>query len=302
MDIVNALEHFFKYLQIEKQYSIHTLKAYRQDLEHYFVFFTKRKKEEWSKIYIHEIKLQDLKLWLVNLKKQKYKHTTLNRKIATLRAFFNFLTSKHIHSENPSQKLQVFKTDQGLSEYISQEALLKCIAKLEIAADFESLRNQLILEILYGTGIRSQELINLKIKDLDLNRSLIQIQGKGKKMRLIPIYNRLKRLITTYLDYCKNMSKEDYLLITKKGKPLYRMLVNRVLNKLLYEVNVEQKSAHTLRHTFATHLLNNHAELNYIKELLGHESLAATQIYTHNDISNMKKAIQNNLENFKNKV
>jgi len=215
---------------------------------------------------------------------------TINRKISTLKSFYKFLLKKGIINYNPLLKVVTPKVPKRLPLFVSENDMQNLLDKIEFENSFEGKRNKLILELFYVSGIRLTELINLKINDIDLENSLVKVLGKRNKERLIPINKTFILNLKSYLNEAKNIRKSNnYVFLTLKGEKIYQKLVYRIVNYYLSIVTtISKKSPHILRHTFATHMLNNGADLNAIKEILGHSSLAATQVYTHNSLKKLK--------------
>jgi integrase/recombinase XerC len=213
---------------------------------------------------------------------------TINRKISTLKTFYKYLLRQGIVSENPMLKIQSPKTSKRLPVFVEKEKMDLLLDNIEFGSDEEGLRNQLIIEMFYATGMRLSELINLKLLNIDLHDSRLKVLGKRNKERIIPFSGELSRKIRDYLSVRKEKSN-DYLFVTAKGEKMYEKLVYNIVKQYLSLVTtVDKKSPHVLRHTFATHMLNNGADLNSIKELLGHANLSATQVYTHNTVEKLK--------------
>jgi integrase/recombinase XerC len=229
--------------------------------------------------------------WIVSLVEEKLSKRSVNRKIATLRSYYGFLVARNAINKNPMLRIQSLKTEKDLPKYVEEKALEKLLDVMEFKEGFPGLRDKLVLELLYGTGIRLAELLGLKTSDIDQYNQQLKVLGKRNKERIIPMTNVLAKLVKEYLEERKNAFPEDDTLVTTdKGKAAYPMFIQRLIKEKLSSVtSLKQKSPHVLRHSFATHLLNNGAELNAIKDLLGHSSLSATQIYAHNSIDKLKR-------------
>ncbi len=285
---------FERYLQYEKRLSKHTLTAYLGDLKQFFNFL----KLSYQIKDIQEIEHFHIRSWLVQLIGEGMTTKTIARKTATLKTYFKFLLRQGHISSNPMVKISTPKVGKKLPVYLQEKEINSLFEKLSLFSsdNFPDIRDQLMLLLLYGTGMRRAELISLETKNIFLNELNLKVLGKGNKERIIPVSPVLKSLIREYLKLRQNEFPEvndKELLLTDKGKPLYpKFVYNKVKKYLSLITTVEKKSPHTLRHTFATHLSNNGAELNAIKDLLGHSSLAATQIYTHNSIEQLKKIYQ----------
>lgn len=262
--------------------------AYKIDLVQFQSFMSSPD----SQYDISDAQYQDIRTWIVQLSENEIDNRSINRKIASLRAFYKFLQIKKKTEVNPVALVKSLKTAKRLPVYVDETPMENLFADIDFADDFEGLRDKLLLEMLYGTGIRLSELINIKISDVDVFGKKITVLGKRSKYRVIPLHQTLLDLIQRYIKLKKlNFdSEQDYLLLTDKQEQLYRVFVQRKVKHYLQMVTtISKKSPHVLRHSFATHLLNRGADLNAIKELLGHSNLAATQIYTHNSISQLKE-------------
>jgi len=284
MNIASYLERFINYLQFEKRFSSHTIVAYKNDINQFIVYSEKA----YNLNLIEEINHLIIRSWVVSLMESKMSARSVNRKITTLKTFYKFLLRENVVSANPMLKIQSPKTSKKLPIFIEKTSMDVLLDNIEFEDDFFGRRNQLIIELFYATGMRLSELINLKQRDVDLHACQLKVLGKRNKERIIPFNNELKHKIDKYIAL-KPEIKNEYLLINDKGKKLYEKFVYRLVNNYLSQVTtVQKKSPHILRHTFATHMLNNGADLNAIKELLGHANLSATQVYTHNTVEKLK--------------
>ena len=279
------IANFLKYLEYEKRYSRHTLISYQTDIEQLQQFI----EAHFPELELITCDYRTLRSWIVSLVESKIDSRSVNRKIATLRSFYKFLNKRSEISVDPTTKLKVLKVAKKLPQFVNEEDISKIFDNIQFDNNLENKREQLILELLYGTGIRLSELINLERDDVNLNQRTIKVLGKRNKERIIPFSKYLERIIVEYNNVDKNPGAH-YLITDNNGKQLYPMFVYRTVKKYLAFANVDKKSPHVLRHTFATHLLNKGAELNAVKDLLGHSSLAATQVYTHNSMEKLKKA------------
>jgi len=285
-----AIDKFKRYLEFEKRYSTHTLKAYQKDIEQFFSFLKEMYAIESAKLINQVI----IRSWLISLKEESISTRTINRKISCLKTFFRFLIKEGEIIDNPMLKILSPKTSKKLPIFIEEEKMEMLFDEVDFGEGFEATRDRLILDILYSTGIRLSELINLKLEDIDFQKYQIKVLGKRNKERIIPFSKGINNLILNYItlknNYFSNRITDSYLFLSKTGKKAYPKLIYRVVNNYLSKITTLKKlSPHVLRHTFATHMLNNGAELNAIKELLGHANLSATQIYTHNSIEKLKK-------------
>jgi integrase/recombinase XerC len=278
---------FIAYLALEKKYSKHTVIAYNNDLISFSVFC----ESTYSQKEIVTVHYPQIRSWIVSLVDQNISNSTINRKISTLKSFYKFLQKTKQIDLNPLAKHKALKVEKRVQNPFSVSEINQVIDLLDQKGDFESVRNKLIVELLYSTGMRRAELIGIQLSDVHLSEKLVKVLGKRNKERFVPLLPSVVKTITTYLVLKKEVSTNSvFLLITGKGNKLYETLVYRVINSYFSNISTkEKKSPHLLRHSFATHLLNEGADLNSVKELLGHASLASTQIYTHNSVEKMKK-------------
>ncbi|MEI7595509.1 MAG: tyrosine-type recombinase/integrase [Bacteroidota bacterium] len=280
---------FISYLQFEKRVSANTVVSYESDLIQFNDFLALNYQIDDVKEINHLI----IRSWIIELMEHQISPRSVNRKISSLKSFFKFLMREQQIEKNPMTKVVSPKTSKRLPEFVDKEGMDVLFDEKFFEKDYEGIRDQLILEIFYATGMRLSELVNIKISDIDFSRSLVKVLGKRNKTRLIPFSNRLQKLINCYLEERKKITVDnetDILFLTIKGKKIYQKLVYRIVNLYLRGITtIDKKSPHVLRHTFATHMLNNGADLNAIKELLGHVNLSATQVYTHNTIEKLTK-------------
>ena len=284
-----SLKAFSEYLLLEKKYSKHTVLAYMRDIEMFQLFLDEQHdSEEVSKVGYSEIRQ-----WIVELVNSGISNRTINRKISSLNTFYKFLLKTQNLQVNPLKQHKALKVGKKVQLPFSEQELKTVLENTIEVNDFESARDYLIVELFYATGIRRIELVNIKLSDVDFGNRQLKVLGKRKKERYIPLIDTLINAIRDYSVYrnqLPNIEDSDYLFLTKKGVKIYEMLVYRIINKYFSEASSKAKcSPHVLRHSFATHLLNKGAGLNAVKELLGHTSLAATQVYTHNSIAELKK-------------
>jgi integrase/recombinase XerC len=284
MDLELNRDAFIEYIQFEKRFSNHTLVAYTNDLDQFIQYLI----TTYEIDKITDINHTLIRSWVVFLMEQKIVPRSVNRKITTLKTFYKFLLRQGVVAENPMLKIQSPKTSKRLPVFVEKEGMDILLDSIDFGDDFEGQRNKLIIEIFYSTGMRLTELVNLKQLDVDLYQSHLKVLGKRNKERIIPFNPILKEQIKIYLQ-AKPTLNDEFLFITSSGAKMYDKLVYRIVNAYLSQITtVDKKSPHVLRHTFATHMLNNGANLNSIKELLGHASLSATQVYTHNTVEKLK--------------
>lgn len=285
----NNLEAFREYLLLEKKYSTHTVEAYLNDIEYFSVF----NKECFGDETVDGVNYSQIRSWVVSLVEDGFSNTTVNRKVASLKSFYKFLLKTKQIQVSPLLKHKALKTEKKLQIPFSEKELKEALS-LNIESDqFEGIRDRLILELFYTSGMRRAELIHLKISDVNLVSKTLKVLGKRNKERILPILPIVVDRFTLYIkerSLLEIIEDEDYLFLTKKGLKLNVTFVYRLINSYFSAVSEKvKKSPHVLRHTFATHLLNNGADLNSVKELLGHSSLASTQIYTHSSLAQLKE-------------
>lgn len=281
-----SIKDFIDFLRFEKRYSAHTVLAYQTDLEEFSSFID----QAYGKMMLSEVAPVIIRSFVVTLMEQKVSSRSVNRKISTLRSFFKYLIKSKRIDINPMVQIQGPKTEKKLPVFIGKEKMAT-LHELNSKDDEAISRDFLIIEILYGTGIRLSELLNLKSKDVDVVGCQIKVLGKRNKERYIPITQMLANKLLAYkkLKEESGLSDTIFFLVGDNGKKLSTSFVYKTVKRYLSEVSTnEKKSPHVLRHTFATHLLENGADLNAIKELLGHANLSATQVYTHNTIEKLK--------------
>lgn len=280
---------FTQYIKFEKRYSPHTVSSYITDLEQFSNYLN----VEYNINEISESNHIIIRSWIVSLMENGLTSRSVNRKITTLKTFFKFLKKEGILQESPMVKIISPKNVKRLPSFVEKNKMDILFAKTDFGNNYIGLRDKLILETFYNTGIRLSELVNLKISDIDLYNDQLKVLGKRNKERLIPFSPKYKVLLESYLISREKQLETDcvkHLFITAKGKKVYQKLVYRIVYAYLSTVTtLEKKSPHVLRHTFATHMLNNGADINAIKELLGHANLSATQVYTHNTIEKLTK-------------
>lgn len=284
-------QNFLDYLALEKRYSLHTVKAYKADLALLSNYL-----DEIYSTTIDKANHSMIRSWLVNELNRGNTPRTVNRKITTLKSFFKFAQKQGVIKINPTLKLTSSKTSKGIPSFVTIDEMNKLLDEKEFSDDYIGKRDRLIVEIFYSTGVRLSELINIKIKDIDFSKKQLKVLGKRNKERIIPLTQELVISLEKFLEIRNSMKIKfnSYLLLTEKGRKLNSSLVYKTMNKLISSVtSLKKTSPHVLRHTFATHMLNSGADLNIIKELLGHASLSATEVYTHNSIEKLKKVFNN---------
>lgn len=281
-------ESFYQFLELEKRYSPNTLISYRNDLLQFEIFC----KHTYSIDNISQVRHTQIRSWLVSLMEQKISARSINRKISSLKTYFKFLMKHSKVEKNPMKKVISPKMKKELPSFVEEKNMEKLQTQNIFNDDFDGVRNSLIMELLYATGMRRAELINLKISDINFHSHTMKVLGKGNKERIIPFAEKLQTQMKIYLEKRKQIqgaAGNDLLIITKKGTRMDPRNIYSIVNNTLKMITtIDKKSPHVLRHTFATHLLNNGADINAIKELLGHANLSATQIYTHNSIEKLK--------------
>jgi integrase/recombinase XerC len=282
------VDDFLSYLNYEKNYSDHTIISYKKDLEQFFHFL----KFNYEHVDESTMISQQIRDWIASLTEEGHKPTTVNRKLATIRSYFKYLRVNEIIDKNPVSKLYNLKKSKRIPTFVSQTKLNNVIDSFEENnEDIIKCRDYLLFELLYVTGMRRAELINLQESQIDFSNRTIKVKGKGGKERLIPLVDEIIKKVQSYIELKirKGLSDSGFLFLTEKGKKIYPQLVYRIVKRILNQIKYLQKgSPHVLRHSFATHLLNNGADIYSIKELLGHSSLAATQVYVHSNIESLK--------------
>lgn len=283
------INKFIEYLSLEKQFSKNTVIAYRNDISSFCEFC----KNEMDIGTIDSINYSIIRQWIVSLVDAKISNRSINRKISSLKAYYKFLLKCGVIETNPLLKHKALKTQKRAEIPFSEAEMENVLTYLKHGKDFESVRDSLIVELLYATGMRRNELINLKRSGINWAEKVIKVLGKRNKERMIPILESLLSDIESYIVLRETVVTEvsgDFLFLSKSGNKIYETLVYRIINNYFSKASSKAKtSPHILRHTFATHMLSKGADLNSVKELLGHASLASTQIYTHNSIAELKK-------------
>lgn len=290
------IEQFLKYLQYEKRVSAHTTLAYQNDLDQ----FTQFLRDTYEDHPIQDATYGMVRSWIITLVDAQLSSSSVNRKIASLKAFYKFLLREQRIEKNPMQKIRVLKTPKRLPSFVKENDIAEVLdhkqykkEKVEWSDSLEDWRKRIILELFYATGIRLSELIGLKENQINLRDRTIKVLGKRNKERVVPFPAGIVTILEGYRKVRNrdvDMKDHGLLLVTDSGEALYPMMVYRIVKQHLKDTGTQKTSPHVLRHTYATHLLNKGAEINAVKDLLGHSSLAATQVYTHNSMEKIKKA------------
>ena len=276
-------EKFINYLSSEKRFSVHTITSYSNDINQFFLFLSEEYKITSE---LSEVNFQIVRSWIASLLEKGVTPRSVNRKISTLKTFFKFLIREGVIQESPMLKVVAPKSKKRLPLFVEEDQIESLLNGVEFDDGFIGERDKLIIELFYVTGIRLSELINIKISDLNFDNNLVKVLGKRNKERLIPLSTRIVKELQFFIE---NYKIDNYLFTNLGGTKVYTKLVYRVVNKYIGKISsINKKSPHILRHTFATHMLNNGADINAIKELLGHANLSATQVYTHNTIEKLK--------------
>ena len=291
--MLNNIQKFQDYLLKEKNYSFHTALAYVKDLEFFQTFL----EDNQEKILLEDISYVFIRNWIVSMVENGLSNSTINRKIASLKSFYKFLLKTKQIEISPLSKHKALKAPKKIQIPFSENELDLVLNHIKYKDGFEGLRDKLIIDLFYSTGIRRSELIGLKLSDVDLNNEVLKVLGKRNKQRIIPVLNVISSQIKTYLkerSALEYIRDKDYLFLLSGGNKINETFVYRLINCYFSNASEKvKKSPHMLRHTFATHMLNQGADLNSIKELLGHSSLASTQVYTHSSLSELKNVYKN---------
>jgi len=283
------IRDFLKYISLERRYSPNTRLSYAHDLEQFESFLFSHFGA--SPIPWNLVEKKIIRYFLIDLQENHISRRSVARKLATLKSFFKFMVREELLEKNPTIAIKMPRFEKKLPEYITLKEVRQLLQLPQIRT-FEGLRDLAILELFYGTGLRLSELINLKVDDMRMTENLLRILGKGRKERLVPVGSIAKAILKDYLEFRPQYALKtvDNIFVLKSGKKMYPMAVQRIVANYLGQIsNVHQKSPHLLRHTYATHLLNAGASIRAVKDLLGHESLSSTQVYTHLSIDYLKK-------------
>lgn len=287
------IDSFINYLEFEKKSSAHTVQAYKKDLEQFQDFASLA----FERADISHSDHAEIRAWVIDLVENDLTTTSVNRKIATLRSFFKFLLRSRVISKDPTYKLKSLKNPKKLPEFLQETTITSVLEESVYEENFEGQRDRMVMEFLYLTGVRLSELTGLKWENINLPEQVVKVLGKRKKERIIPLTKGLTRNIILYEkvfeERFSKVVQSDYFIVSNNGKPSYPMMIYRVVRQYLdLFAQTSKRSPHILRHTFATHLLNKGADLNAVKDLLGHANLAATQVYTHNSLEKLKAVFE----------
>ncbi|WP_033194565.1 tyrosine-type recombinase/integrase [Ochrovirga pacifica] len=284
---MELLQKFIDYLSLEKKNSSHTVTAYQKDIKDFLVYI-----RNTALVDCLEVDKDVVRSWVVFLKKKQLSNRSINRKLSSLKAFYKFLQKiEELHQNPVEQQKSLNEEKKVMIPFSEQEIEAALTLEVKGLSEFEKYRNKMMIHLLYASGIRQAELIGLRIEDLELSNKTIKVTGKRNKQRMIPLYDAVVEELVCYLKLRSQIdTKDSSLFVTKRGAKLYSSLVYRIINLYFSETSTKQvKSPHVLRHAYATTLVNNGADLNSVKELLGHSSLAATQVYTHNSLEKLKQ-------------
>ncbi|WP_375242758.1 tyrosine-type recombinase/integrase [Lacinutrix sp.] len=284
-----SLKAFTDYLELERNYSQLTVKAYTNDINSFQSFLAK----EFADTKLSEVNYAQIRNWIVQLVEAKISNRSINRKVSALNSYYKFLLKIGDIEVNPLVKHKALKTSKKIQVPFSEAEIIVALDELYYEDSYKGIRDRLIIELFYSTGIRRIELVNLKLLDVDFGNKTLKVLGKRNKERYVPLLYSVIQTLELYIEkrkQLKEIKNKQALFLTNKGVKIYETLVYRIINEYFsLASNKVKKSPHILRHSFATHLLNQGADLNAVKELLGHSSLAATQVYTHNSIAELKK-------------
>lgn len=280
------IDNFVRYLAVEKRYSQHTIHAYQSDLLSCEAFLSTKN------IDFDKAGPDELRSWLLSLSESGLSPSSIRRKIVSLRSYYLYCNRQGIHPNNPAERLIMPRMAKRVPVFLKEDTTQQLFDHFSFADNFQGARDKMVFQLLYHTGMRLSELINLQFIHVDIHRSTIQVFGKRNKVRLIPLSNELANALADYKGIiCQNFTERnnDFIILSNKGEQAYPRMVQRIVQKYLSMVSTQNRNhPHVLRHTFATHLLNRGADLNAVKELLGHANLSATEIYTHNTYEKLK--------------
>ena len=286
--MITLIDKYIRYLRYEKNCSLHTEISYSEDLNQFCTFLT----EHFDDVGVQAVDGDIIRMWIVSLMEDKISPRSVNRKLSALKSFYKYLLKVGEVTMNPVKKISGPKTNKPLPAFVNNVDMDSILDDTAIEDSFEALRNKVMIELFYVTGMRRAELIGLKDVDVDFSASIVLVTGKRNKQRLIPISDKTKLLLQQYIEERDKEieNQSGYLFVKNDGQQLYPMLVHRIVTENLGHIpTLSKTSPHVLRHTFATGMLNNGADINAVKELLGHSSLAATEIYTHTSFEELKK-------------
>ncbi|MBS1234170.1 MAG: integrase [Bacteroidetes bacterium] len=281
---MKQVENFIRYITTLKHYSVHTVTSYKKDLQQFMAFCSLPEGQFPDHHHIRE--------WIVDMMSRGIAARSVNRKLSALKSFYHYLVRENILESNPVKKVILPRTDKKLPVFVHEKNMDMLLDNINFGDNFEGIRNRLIIEMLYFTGMRVNELTQLKCSDLNLYESSLKVLGKRNKERIIPLIPEMVTTLNEYLTKRSELAAEnnEYLLLTMKGAKVYNRMAYRIVHQYLTLVTtLDKRSPHVLRHTFATHMLNKGADLNAIKEILGHANLSATEVYTHNTFEKLKK-------------
>jgi integrase/recombinase XerC len=286
------IELFIKHLQYEKRYSPHTCLSYRTDLEQFADYM----QHQYELVQLQDVKSIHIRSWLVSQLQEKKSSASIHRKASSLKSYYKFMRQQGHMTLNPMTGVTLPKKGERLPVFVEEQRMDQLFERLSFPEGYEGLRDYLMIDLLYTTGIRLSELINLTWGDIDSANHNVRILGKGSKMRIVPLLPHIEKTLDEYKEMVIDLFPElplKEVILTDRGEVLYpKFVYNKVKQYLSIVTTAKKRSPHVLRHSFATHLSNNGAELNAIKDLLGHSSLASTQIYTHTSIENLKKVYE----------
>jgi integrase/recombinase XerC len=281
-----AVESFIQYIRFEKRFSPHTVTAYSNDLAVFFDYQAKT----YQASSMEEINHSMIRSWIVEMMEKKISPRSVNRKISSLKTYCKFLMRKGILKTNPMLKVLSPKTSKRLPVYVDKAKMESLFANVDFGYGHDALRDRTLMELFYATGMRLSELVNLKEGDIDFGNNTVKVLGKRNKERIVPLTGTVVKSLREYIQSKGHADRSRDLFVMGDGKRIYHKMVYRIVKKYLSQVTtLDKKSPHVLRHTFATHMLDNGADINSIKDILGHANLSATQVYTHNTVEKLKQ-------------